>query len=196
MNLFATLSTLISLYSLACLIRVIFKWFPGIDYSKAGRILAQITDPYLQLFSRFKILRFSSFDFTPAIAICILFAASTLCTGFASGAGFTIGNLLQMIISMIWSIISSILTFITIILIIRLVVFLVKGDSGREYTIWTTVDRSLTPSVYKIVSLFVKGKTVPFHHALIISIIAVIAGNLVCNILVRFICILLSTLPF
>lgn len=196
MNLFATLSTLISLYSVICFVRVIFKWFPEIDYSKPGRILAQITDPYLQLFSRFKFLRFSSFDFTPAIAICILFAASTLCNGLASGSGFTIGNLLQMLVSMLWSIISSILTFIIIILIIRLVVYFIKGDTSKEYSIWTTIDRSLTPSVYKIVGLFIKGKTVPFHHALIISIIAIIGVDIVCNILIRFVCILLSALPF
>ncbi|MBQ0051956.1 MAG: YggT family protein [Treponema sp.] len=196
MQIFRIISALISLYTLLCFVRIMLTWFPGAEYSKFGRVLSQACDPYLNLFKRFSFLRFSAFDFTPAIAICILIAASTICTGLSSGAKITLGSLLAMLLSMAWSIVSSILMFLTIILVVRLIVYLIKGDTSTSYSIWTSVDRALTPIIFRISGLFTGGRPVSFKTSLGISILTLIVFNFVGKFLIGFICALLVSLPF
>ncbi len=192
---FSALSAVFSLYALICFVRIMLSWFPGAEYSSFGRILAQLCDPYLNRFRRFSFLRFSAFDFTPAIALCILIAASTIFSGFSTGNAFRLGSLLAMLISMCWSIASSILTFLAIILIVRLVIYFLKKGNGSYYSIWDSVDRAVTPIIYRITSLFTKG-TLPFHKALILSIVIIIAFSVLGRVLIGFICSALLMLPF
>ncbi len=170
-------------------------WFPGAEYSPFGRVLSQICDPYLNIFRRFSFLRFSAFDFTPAIALCILIALSTFLSGISSGAAVKLGGLLAMIVSMCWSIVSSILTFLAIILVIRLVIFLLKKDGNGYYSIWDSVDRAVTPLIFRISGFFVKG-SISFQKALIISIVTIIAFSVIGRFLIGFICTALMALPF
>ncbi|WP_407424994.1 YggT family protein, partial [Treponema sp.] len=73
-NLFSILTSVVLIYTILCFIRVMLSWFPGVEYSRFGAVLSQICDPYLNIFRRFRFLRFSAFDFTPAIALCVLMA--------------------------------------------------------------------------------------------------------------------------
>ncbi len=196
MQLFKILSSLISAYTLLCFIRVMLSWFPGAQYSKFGRAISRICDPYLNIFRRFSFLRFSAFDFSPAIALCLLIAASTICSSLATGTGLRFGSFLAMIISMLWSVVQSILFFLILILIIRLIVYLVKGDSGNYYSIWTSVDRAITPFIYRICRPFSGGRTMPFTTALIVAALTITAVSICGRLLIQLLCAVLLSMPF
>lgn len=196
MQLFRILAALISLYAVVCFIRVILTWFPGAEYSKFGKFLASVCDPYLNLFRRLSFLRFSAFDFSPAVALCILFAASTICSALASGRGVKFGVFLAMLVSMLWSIVQSIMFFVILILVIRLVVYLVKGDTYTYGSIWSSVDRAITPLVYKICGIFTHGRTIPFKSALICGTLILVAVTIIAKFLVQALCALLAAIPF
>lgn len=196
MQLFRILSALISLYAIICFIRVILTWFPGAEYSRFGKFLSSICDPYLNLFRKLSFLRFSAFDFSPAVALCVLFAISTICSGLSTGAGIKFGSFLAMLISMIWSIVQSILFFVIIILVIRLVVYLIKGDSYNYGSIWNSVDRAITPLVYRICGIFTRGRTIPFKSALICGTLILVAVSIIGKILIGFICQIFLSIPF
>lgn len=196
MQLFRILSAFISLYAIICFIRVILTWFPGAEYSRFGKFLSSICDPYLNLFRKLSFLRFSAFDFSPAVALCVLFATSTICSGLSTGAGIKFGSFLAMLVSMVWSIVQSILSFMILILVIRLIVYLIKGDSYNYGSIWNSVDRAITPMIYRICSIFTHGRTIPFKSALICGTLILIAVSIIGRFLIQAICTLLMMIPF
>ncbi|BAY66302.1 hypothetical protein NIES22_64160 [Calothrix brevissima NIES-22] len=70
--LITTLATFIQIYTVLLIIRVLLTWFPNIDfYSQPFAALAQITDPYLNLF-RSIIPPLGGIDFSPILAFLLL----------------------------------------------------------------------------------------------------------------------------
>ena len=58
---------------------------------KFGKILAEICDPYLNLFKKIRILRAGPFDFTPILAIGVLVIISSILQGIVSTRRFSVG---------------------------------------------------------------------------------------------------------
>ena len=195
MFVFSVLASAISIYSILCFIRIMLTWFPGAEYSKFGQFLSQMCDPYLNIFRRFRFLRFSSFDFTPAIALCILMAAQSFCAGLATGAGLRISSIIAMFIMLAGNIVSSILGFFSVILIIRLIAYIIVGDGQSSYTIWTAVDRAITPIIFRISGSIFKNQPVSFVKALIVSIIAILIFTVIFSYLIRYLGALISMIP-
>ncbi|MBO6219159.1 MAG: YggT family protein, partial [Treponema sp.] len=135
-GIFAILSSVVSIYILLCFIRVMLSWFPGAEYSKFGQVLSQMCDPYLDIFRRLRFLRFSSFDFTPAIAICVLMAASAFFSSLSTGQNFRFSTILSMLVMLVGNILFSILGFLALIILVRLIVYLIAGDGNSTYSIW------------------------------------------------------------
>ncbi|MEH2208839.1 MAG: YggT family protein [Nostoc sp.] len=70
--LITTLVTFITFYSYLLIIRVLLTWFPTINwYNQPFAALAQITDPYLNLF-RSIIPPLGGMDFSPILAFLAL----------------------------------------------------------------------------------------------------------------------------
>jgi YggT family protein len=70
--LFNTLATFVSYYSYLLIIRVLLTWFPTINwYNQPFAALAQISDPYLNLF-RSIIPPLGGMDFSPILAFLAL----------------------------------------------------------------------------------------------------------------------------
>ncbi len=191
---FSILSSLVSLYALVCLIRVILTWIPNISNSKFANVLSQICDPYLNLFRGKKILTFGSFDFGPAVALCILGGIASILASFSSG-NFSVGHLLAVIIGVVWNIISAVLGFIILILIIRLIILLVNKTSGSNPFV-DAIDRTVTSFVSNITRTFTGGKAVSYKAQLITAIIALIVVNIVGWLVFSGICALFEMLPF
>lgn len=194
MNIFRIIASLITLYSLICFVRVMLTWFPGAEYSQFGRLLSRICDPYLNIFRKLSFLRFSAFDFSPAVALCVLIALSTLCASFANGINMSIGMILAGLVTMLWSIVQSILLFMIIILIVRLIVYFIKGDRFDYGSIWNAVDRAITPLMYRICSIFTGRRTLSFKNALIISTLILVAFSIIGKVLIQLLCALLYML--
>lgn len=168
-RLFQLLSSAISLYTMICFVRIILTWIPSLQYSSFGRILSAICDPYLNLFRRLRFLRIGMFDLSPALALCVLIAASSILGNIALTQSFTLGGLLAIVLYLLWSVVSSILGFLIILLAIRLIVLLMRKDGYGS--IWDSLDRTLNPIAFRMTSLFTRGRPTPYKNALILAIV-------------------------
>lgn len=169
------ISAFLSLYSLLCLLRIIITWIPNYSYSKPADILAQICDPYMNLFSGIKWLRFGSFDFSPALALCILGAGSQLFSSLANGGYINLQMILAMILGIFFSILSSLIFFLIILFAIRLILIMINRDSYNTSGFMANqIDSSISPIVYRIARTFAMGRRITYKAALIISIIALL----------------------
>lgn len=168
-RLFQLLSSAISLYTMICFVRIILTWIPSLQYSSFGRILSAICDPYLNLFRGLRFLRIGMFDLSPALALCVLIAASSILGNIALTQSFTLGGLLAIVLYLLWSVVSSILGFLIILLTIRLIVLLMRKDGYGS--IWDSLDRTLNPIAFRMTSLFTRGRPTPYKNALILAIV-------------------------
>lgn len=182
------ISAFLSLYSLLCLLRIIITWIPNYSYSKPADILAQICDPYMNLFRGIKWLRFGSFDFSPALALCILGAGSQLFSSLANGGYINLQMILAMILGMFFSILSSLIFFLIILFAIRLILIMINKDSYNTSGFMANqIDSSISPIIYRIARTFAMGRRITYKAALIISIIALLFLQFALRILLAFI---------
>lgn len=182
------ISAFLSLYSLLCLLRIIITWIPNYSYSKPADILAQICDPYMNLFRGIKWLRFGSFDFSPALALCILGAGSQLFSSLANGGYINLQMILTIILEIFFSILSSLIFFLIILFAIRLILIMINRDSYNTSGFMANqIDSSISPIVYRIARTFAMGRRITYKAALIISIIALLFLQFALRILLAFI---------
>ena len=182
------ISAFLSLYSLLCLLRIIITWIPNYSYSNPADILAQICDPYMNLFRGIKWLRFGSFDFSPALALCILGAGSQLFSSLANGGYINLQMILAMILGIFFSILSSLIFFLIILFAIRLILIMINRDSYNTSGFMANqIDSSISSIVYRIARTFAMGRRITYKAALIISIIALLFLQFALRILLAFI---------
>lgn len=192
--LFRTLAATISIYSLLCVIRIFLTWIPGLSYSPFGRFLSSVCDPFLNLFSRTRWLRFGAIDFSPLLAIAVLSTTGSIFLSLGHGSHFTLESFLPLIIRSAWTIISDIILFFMIIVAARLVVTLVGGD--KNSSLWNQIDSSLSPLVYAITKPFSGGKPVAYRNALVFVLILLIALNFGGRIAVSWLIDMCHRIPF
>ncbi len=194
---FSCLSSLFSIYAIICIVRILLTWFPRLTFHPFTKFLAKICDPYLDLFHRIKFLRVGNIDFSPALALCILSAASSILTGLSHGISLSVSNVLALIVQTVWSIISAVLTFIIIILVIRtIILYMNKGNSYSSNMIIDAIDQTLASIVGNISKTFTGHKPVPYQTKIIISIVVLIALYVIGVILFTQIIRIIYLLPF
>lgn len=191
---FMVLSTLVSVYTIVCFIRIFLTWMPQANNSKFGRILANICDPYLQVFRRFSVFRTSQIDFTPIIALGILFIASSVLMNIAVMQRLLIGSFFATVIQVIWSFISTFLNFLVIIMVIRFIFSFMKQSNTSSF--WYTVDTFLNPIIYKISMFFTGKKVVSYSLSIGIAAVTLFIANLLAGLFMQFIINLLKSMPF
>ncbi len=161
----STISSLISLYMLVCLVRVFLTWVPSLAYSSFGRLLSQIADPWLNLFRRFNPLKRYGVDISPIFAFAVLMLVANILNQIANSRHFSITSILGFTISMVWSVVSSLLTFFNIIVLVRLVANLLNKNQGQ---IWQSIDQLLNPAIQKVTSLVTKNRFTQMKFSLMI----------------------------
>ena len=196
MNIFSILASVVSIYTILCFIRVMLSWFPGAEFSRFGQVLCQMCDPYLNIFRRFRFLRFSSFDFTPAIALCVLMASQSLFSSLATGKGFRLSTLLAALVTLVGSILTSILGFLALIILVRLIIYILIGDGQGSYSIWTAVDRAISPVIFRIAGLIFRNQTISFVKAMVVSFITLVTFSVLLSYAVRTLGMMISRIPF
>ena len=169
---FRTLTAAISIYSLLCIIRIFLTWIPGLSYSPFGRFLSGICDPFLNLFSGIRWLRFGAIDFSPIFALAVLSMASFIFERLSRGTQISFAMILALVIETAWSIAAAIILFLIIIVAIRLVVAWIGSD--RNSSLWYQLDSSLSPFVYSITKLFSGGRPVAYKNALVFALVMLI----------------------
>ena len=171
------------------------SWLPGARFTKFGRIIASICEPYLGFFSKWGWLRFGNIDFSPIISIGLLTVSSSILGGIQATGRIWFGYILATIISMLWNIVSTLLTIFIILLIVRWIVLLINHGTTPFDSGWNQVDRMINGITYKISKTFVR-KPHNYQTSLLTSWIALlvifIAGRFIINLLIN----LCLSIPF
>ena len=183
------ISAIIIIYTVLCLISIFMTWIPGAKFTKFGKLISKITDPYLNLFSRKGWFRVGNIDFSPILAIGILSILSTIIGGIAKTGYFSINAVFIVIIEMIWSLVSTLLTIFILLILIRWIVLLVNKGQVSSNSAWYQVDLMLQKIVYKIGNTFIR-KNLTYQKALLISWISLS----IIWLLVRFLVVFLMNL--
>ncbi len=189
-TIFRLLSTALSVYAFIVFARVMLTWIPSLTYTPVMRILGSIVDPYLNWFKQRIYLRFGNFDFTPLLAMSILFLFSSVFSAFVQLQRISVGIVLAVTIGTVWQFANSLLTFMLVFLIIRLVFNLLNKDGGMSF--WQQFDALVSPLTYKIVGKFLPGRFVSFRTV----ILTALALNLVILFTGRIIFTFLQTILF
>lgn len=189
------LSAAINLYSLLCVASIILTWFPGAKYTRVGRFLSALTDPYLNLFSRGGRLIFGNLDMSPIIAIAVLSLSTSVLNRITATGRIYIGGIIASIFSMAWSVCSSIIGLFALFMLIRWVVLLIHHGETSYDSGWYRLDAVLEKPVYKISRTFAK-KPISYQTALLISWITLVLVNILGAIVFGIIGNLFLQLPF
>ncbi len=187
---FILLAKVVDFYYLLCIVRCFLSWIPGLLYTKPGRILCSLCDPYLNLFSRFN-LRLGMLDFSPVISIGLLTLASSVLKNIAATGIISFNGILIQIVYLLWYVFSSLASLFLLICVIRLIVMLFSKTSMEYGSPWQAFDSAISGVLYKIVRPFSGRKPMSFKKALIISsiilLVILLCGNILINFLLRFI---------
>ncbi len=161
----STLSSLIQVYMLVCLVRVFITWVPSLAYSSFGRLLSQIADPWLNIFRKFNPFKRQGIDISPIFAFAVLMLLSNVFTHIASSKNFSLTIIIAITISLVWSVISSLFTFFNIIVLVRLIATLLNKNQGQ---IWQSIDQLLHPVIQKVIPIFTKNRFLQLKYSLMI----------------------------
>ncbi len=82
------LATFLNIYFVMLIARILLSWFPNLNwYNPPLSFLAQVTDPYLNIFRSF-IPPLGGMDFSPMLAIFALQIVSSLFSSAAAQAAY------------------------------------------------------------------------------------------------------------
>ncbi|MDR1655709.1 MAG: YggT family protein [Treponema sp.] len=182
------------LYSLIIFVRIMITWFSGGGYGRTGEVLASITDPYLNWFRRFPILRTGFLDLSPIAGMAFLSLAQNVFSAIAVYGRLSLGIILAIALSSLWSALSFLLGFFAVILALRLIAFL--ANLNVRHPFWQVIDGISQPILYKIGEIFSPGRIGSYLRRLLISIgffLALLIGG---GIAIRIVSALLIRLPF
>lgn len=171
-SLFYTISSLISVYSLVCLARVVMSWMPNLEYTTVGRFLASVCDPYLNWFRRFSFSRIGAFDFSPIFALGLLSVASMTFSTLAVTGRITVGVILAGILQVLWSFAAFLLNIFIVLMVIRLVYDLLHRYSYSQF--WTVVDRMLNPPIARVTGFFFRTQVISYRSSLALTLTVMI----------------------
>lgn len=189
------LSGLVVVYTVLCLISIFMTWIPGAKFTKFGKVISAITDPYLNLFSKRGWFRVGNIDFSPILAIGILSILSSVIGGIATTGRIHFGGILAMILGMLWSLISTLLGIFILLILIRWIVLLVNKGQVSTNSAWYQVDLMLQKFVYKIGNTFFRNN-LTYQKALLVSWISLGVIWFIARILFAILINLCNNIPF
>lgn len=99
-SLLSLLATVCQILALLIFVRIILSYFPGAAYNPVGRIICAIADPILAPFRRI-LPTFGGLDFSPMLAILVLYALARFFEEAQFGTVDTGGALLSIVIQLI-----------------------------------------------------------------------------------------------
>lgn len=168
-------SSVIQVYSWLCFVRIVLTWIPGAQYSAAGRALAAICDPFLNIFRGIRWMQIGGLDFSPAVAIGLLYAVRSILSSIMRTGRLYVGGIIATIIGMFYSIVSSLITFLLLLLAIRFIAILFQRRGSYTSSFWAQMDYALEPLVDKLSSPFVRNPFQrPSYKARILLAIAIL----------------------
>jgi YggT family protein len=187
------LASLLGLYSLLLIIRIVLTWFESTRYSRPVLLLARVTDPYLDWWRQKLNLRVGILDLSPLAAMAALSVAQTICSAIARQGRISLAVILYVCLSAIWSAASFILGFCIIILLIRLFAYFANVNMYSPF--WQVVDSISRPLLYRIGRIIFGKRIVGYMTSILVSAAALGGIWLLGRFAVRFLAGLLLKPP-
>ncbi len=172
---FYTVGSLISLYSLLCLVRIVLTWLPDANYSPVGRLLSSACDPFLNWFRRFTFARTTTMDFTPILALGFLSLASRVFMTLGATGKVTIGAILAGVLAILWSFLSFILNILILLLIIRLIYELANPFGFSQFR--SILDRFLNPAISRVTGFLFRRQVISYRVSIILTIVVLVIAR-------------------
>jgi len=172
-NIFSLLAVAVGIYSLLIFFRIILSWFTGVSFGRTSEILAKITDPYLNFWRKIFTFRIGFLDFSVVAAIICLSLLQGILTVISSSNRIYLGLILAFILSSIWALISFIMGFCLIIILIKGIAYLTRRNMYGQF--WSIIDSIYQPISYQINRIIFGSRIVKFTHAMIVSLIVLLA---------------------
>lgn len=188
------IGALISIYLLVITVRILLTWFGGIDFGRPMVILAQITDPYLNLFRRPARRISRGIDLSPVLAIVVLWIAANIVNTLAATGRISFGIILAIITIGVAQAVGFFLGLFLILAVVRLIGLFANVSSAGRF--WLTLDHIVEPLVYRFTKFFLRSGDPTYRTGLFIfggsMLGALIVGKIIENLLVG----VFSRLPF
>jgi YggT family protein len=186
--------SLAGLYMLLIFVRVMFSWFNGAQLGRPAELLARITDPYLDWWRRFPMLRAGFIDLSPIAGMAALSMVQTICGAMVRYGRITVGVFLAIVLQSLWSVLSFVLGFFVIVLLLRLFAYLTNRNIYS--TFWRIIDSIAQPVLYRITRIFFRRRLINYLAGMLLSAgvlgVLLIAGSA----LVYVLSTMLQRLPF
>ncbi len=192
---FAILASLVSVYAIVCVVRIILTWIPRATFHPVTKFLSSICDPYLDLFHGMRWMRIGGLDFSPAIALCLLGAVSTILSHLANSPVLGLGSILSLLVQTAGSIVSSVISLLILLFVVRLIIIFATGGSFSGSSVTYQIDQMLGPVVTAISRTFTGDRQISYKTGLIITIVTLIVLNLIVQIVFSLLAGMLSGLP-
>ncbi|MDR2178077.1 MAG: YggT family protein [Treponema sp.] len=161
------LESLAGLYMLLIFVRVMISWFGGARLGRPAEILARITDPYLDWWRRFPILRTSYIDLSPVAALTALSLVQTICGTAAYYGRLSLGVLLAIVLRAGWSVLSFVLGFFIIVLLLRLFAYLTNRNIYSAF--WRIIDSVSQPVLYRVTRIFFRRRLINYLAGILLT---------------------------
>ena len=188
------LSFLVNIYMIILVIRIILTWFQGFGTGGLQEILAKITDPYLNWFRRFPVLRVGVLDLSPIVALGVLSLVHRVFSTLAFYGSISVGIILAMALLIAWSAVSFFLGFLILILVLRLIAHIINHDGTSPF--WRIVDAVSQPVLYRINRFIFRDRIVNYLTGMILSIMSLGVIYLILRIAVSMLSAMLAQMPF
>ena len=188
------LGAAVTVYMLACAIRIFLTWVPRNDLGSASRLLASAVDPYLGFFARFRVFRVGRFDFSPIAALASLAVINQVLITLAFAGAITVGGVAALVVDAIWSAFAFILTFLALAALIRLIAYAARWNS--LHPLWRVIDDMLNPILYRVTHLIWRDRIVNYLQGLATGLVVLLVFRIGGEALVGLIMRALRALPF
>lgn len=188
------LSTIVSVYMLLIFARVILTWFSGVSFGRPYRMLASVTDPYLNYFRRFSFLRVGAVDFSPIAGLLVLVVFLNIFNTLAIYGKISVGIILAIVLKALWSAVSFLLTLFIVLIVVRFVASLIRANTVHPFI--RTIDYLVTPLLNWIHKTFFRQRFLTLQNGLAIAGASLLLLSILGNIIVTKLVILFQSLPF
>ncbi|KGE71464.1 YggT family protein [Spirochaeta lutea] len=200
-TLFQILGTIISVYSLLLVVRIIMTWFSQspnrenpISFGRLESILERITEPYLALFRRMSWVRVQNLDLSPLVGLLVLQVVSITFLEFARRGRIALGIFLGVSIEAFLGTLSFLLFIVIILGALRIIAFYLKTSSLKMF--WYSLDRLFQPLITPILAKLFPRRILPYGTALMLFTTVLIIAAVLCRLIIAFLVPLLMNLPF
>jgi YggT family protein len=182
-----------SIYLMLIFFRILISWFSGVEFGKPYRMLASVTDPYLNYFRRYRLMQVGAVDLSPLAGMLVLVVVADVFSTFARTGAISLGIILAIILESLWGVIGFVLTLFTVLVVIRFVAALMNASTVHPFI--RTVDMIITPVMNLIHRSLFRNRFLTFRMGLAITGALLIAANLLGSFLVAELAVLLRALP-